>query len=165
MTPRFFIKSAKTSTPADKAASVIFIPKQPTQGDRPWRTQRKRSKPLSPTRTVESDIHCFNRFENLSDSEDCNDPDFQSSRTCPSTDSDSGLAGQQQPSKRRKPTRIKEGNHNAHHVQLEKNSWTPVFKMSQIFAFLAQDRVIMIPLFRKTRLCLVLLILGKIALE
>lgn len=27
-------KSAKTSTPADKAASVIFIPKHPTQGDR-----------------------------------------------------------------------------------------------------------------------------------
>lgn len=82
-------KSAKTSTPADKAASVIFIPKHPTQGDRPWRTQRKRYKPLSPIRTVESDIHCFNRFENLSESEDCNDPDFQCSSTCSSTDSDS----------------------------------------------------------------------------
>lgn len=99
--------SAKTSTPADKAASVIFIPKHPTQGDRPWRTQRKRSKPLSPIRTVESDIHCFNRFENLSDSEDCNDPDFQCSSTSSSTDSDSGSAGQQQPSKRRKTNKKK----------------------------------------------------------
>lgn len=62
-----------------------------------------------------------------------------------------------------KPTREKEQNHNAHHVQLEKNSWTPVIKMSQIFAFLAQDKVIMIP--RKTHLCHALLILRKITLE
>lgn len=77
-----------------------------------------------------------------------------------STDSDSGQQDSSNHPKEGKPTRIKEGNHNAHHVQLEKNSWTPVLKMSQIFAFLAQDRVI-----RKTRLCIVLLILGKIALE
>lgn len=64
-----------------------------------------------------------------------------------------------------KPIRKKERNHNAHHVQLEKNSWTPVFKMSQIIAFLAQDRIIMIPLCRKTHLCLVHGILGKIAVE
>lgn len=56
---------------------------------------------------MESDIHCFNRFENLSDSEDCNDPDFQCSSTSSSTDSDSGSAGQQQPSKRRKTNKKK----------------------------------------------------------
>lgn len=157
-------KSAKTSTPADKAASVIFIPKHPTQGDRPWRTQIGPNhfhqyvlwRVTSIASTVLKILVRVRTVMTLIFNVQVHVPaltvivDQQDSSNHP---------------REGKPTREKEQNHNAHHVQLEKNSWTPVFKMSQIFAFLAQDRVIMKPLFRKTHLRQVLLILRQIALE
>lgn len=57
--------------------------------------------------TTITNTYCFNRFESLSDSKECNNADFQCSSTCCSTDRDSGSAGQQQPSKGRKTNKRK----------------------------------------------------------
>lgn len=65
--------SQTTSTPVISKPATLFVPKhaKTTTREGNWRTQKRKSKPLSPIRHVVEDLQFANRFESLSDTDEC----------------------------------------------------------------------------------------------